>query len=129
MMRICRRVTFEKPFNQPVIESKTIFYFGLIIVWIGVSITPPSKSPTLPPLFFPSCPLNVLSQPRLFTQCLLCIGFFVKTRPKSQIFWWAPKILKFLIFHHNLSFKSNQIFTKNSPIWIFSYDRAKFSKK
>ena len=65
-----------------------------------------------PPIFLPSPPLNLLSQCLLFRQCPLYIGLSWIPR-KTRIFWLTPKILKFFIFHSNLSFKSNQLLTEN----------------
>ena len=63
-------------------------------------INPPQKYHPLflakPPLFFGNPP----PPPLLY-------WFFVSPWPKSWIFQWTPKILKFVILNNILSFKSN----------------------
>ena len=101
-MWVCDRVTFGKIFTRTVFWNKTIFYFGLTIVWIGVSIPVRSKALTPSPFILAKPPplpplLNLLCQCCIFSQCPLYIG--LSWIPcKARIFWLIPKILKFFSF-------------------------------
>ena len=71
----------------------------------GINLSSKTPRPA-PPSFLPSPSLNLLSKRPLFRQSAPIYWFLVNP-PKSQIFLWNPKILKFFIFHSILSFKSN----------------------
>ena len=71
----------------------------------GINLSSKTPRPP-PPSFLPSPSLNLLSKRPLFRQSAPIYWFFVNP-PKSQIFLWNPKILKFFIFHSILSFKNN----------------------
>ena len=67
----------------------------------------PSKTP---PLFLAKPPLNqqTVQAPSFLGNSPLYIGFlWTPPPPKSQIFQWTAKILKFFILNTILSFKSN----------------------
>ena len=72
-------------------------------------INPPSKTPA----FLPSSHLNrqtVQAPPPFLGNPAPSISVFHEPpppSPKSQIFWWTPKILEFFILNTILSFKSN----------------------
>ena len=106
-------------------QNYILFWPHHSVNW-GINLSSFKNTNSGPPLFLQSPPLNLLSQCLLFRQCPLYIGLSWIPR-KTRIFWLTPKILKFFIFHSNLSFKSNQLLTKNSPVWILSYDRRKHS--
>ena len=79
-----------------------------ILTCIGVSALS-SKTPLS--YFLPSPPLNrqtLQALPHLFLgNPPRLYWFFVNPRPKSPIFQWTSKILKFFILNIMLSFKSN----------------------
>ena len=72
---------------------------GNIVCNIGVSIPFP-HSCQAPLLKFANCPSSLA--------ITLSILFFCeRSPPKSLIFQWTPKILRFFILNHILSFKTN----------------------
>ena len=86
----------EFSFGKPILDNSK--WAKIIMVGIGVS-TPPSKTPPLflvksPPLnqqtFQPPSPLFRQS-PRIY--------WFFKIPPKTRIFEWTPKILKFFVLN------------------------------
>ena len=98
-----------------IFETKNKFFFKFcptLIVRIG-GINHPSKTP--PPSFLPSPPLIYWQtvQAPLFRQSPPLYCFFVNP-PKSWIFQWNPKILKFLILRPSSLLKVTKFLAKIS---------------
>ena len=90
-------------------KNKFLFKFCTILI-VHIAVSNSLKNTT--PLFLPRPPLNQQTlQSPLFRQTPPppppLYFFFVNAAPKSQIFQWNPKILKFFILNTILPFKGN----------------------
>ena len=74
------------------------------------------SSRTLPPPLFLAKPLSNLQtvQAPFFRQSPHSISIFCERPPKSQVFQWEPKLLKFFILNPILSFKITKLLVKFS---------------
>ena len=89
-------------------HSKDV-YVNCFFPIVGTGVSTPLENTTFPPSFLPSPPppLNQKTVQALPFQAILLYIWFFMNPPKSQIFQWTTKILKFFIINTILSFKNN----------------------